>query len=141
MPEIIRFGGLELRFLQGKQETDHSLDLFEMTLMPGARMPVPHYHRDWDETVYGLTGSSTWTVSGKEIEVAPSESLFIRRGQVHGFQNRGDARVTCLCILSPGVLGPEYFREMAALVSGGAPDPEAMKAAMLRHGLVAVPQG
>jgi hypothetical protein len=54
MNEIIQFGSLELRFLQSGQDTDAGLDLFEMLLRPGGRMPVPHYHESWDETVYGL---------------------------------------------------------------------------------------
>ena len=54
MPEIIRMGSLELRFLQSRHETGDSLDMFEMTLPPEGRMPVPHFHRNWDETVYGL---------------------------------------------------------------------------------------
>ncbi len=58
MAELIRMGGLELRFLQSA-ETGASLDMFEMTLQPDARMPVPHHHESWEETVYGLTGSST----------------------------------------------------------------------------------
>jgi hypothetical protein len=33
------------------------------------------------------------------------------------------------------VLGPGYFREIAALLAGAAPDPAKMKAIMLRHGL------
>jgi hypothetical protein len=37
--------------------------------------------------------------------------------------------------LTPGVLGPGYFREIAALLAGGAPDPVKMKEVMLRHGL------
>jgi hypothetical protein len=38
------------------------------------------------------------------------------------------------------VLGPGYFREIAALVAGGAPDPAKMKEIMLRYGLVPAPQ-
>jgi hypothetical protein len=44
MPEIINFGALQLTFLQSKDDTAGSLDLFEMTLQPNARMPIPHYH-------------------------------------------------------------------------------------------------
>jgi quercetin dioxygenase-like cupin family protein len=139
MPETIRFPGLELRFLQNKEETDGSLDVFEMTVQPAARMPVPHYHESWDETVYGLAGTLTWRVDGRDIAVGPGESVFIRRGIVHGFRNDGQAAATCLCILSPGVLGSGYFREIEALVAQGAPDPAAMKAIMLRHGLVPAP--
>ncbi len=43
---------------------------------------------------------------------------------------------SCLSVLTPGVLGPGYFREMAALLSDGAPDTAKLKETMLRHGLV-----
>jgi hypothetical protein len=42
--ETLGIGGLELRFLQTKEETAGSLDAFEMTVQPNARMPVAHYH-------------------------------------------------------------------------------------------------
>lgn len=139
MPETIQIGGLELRFLQSKDETGGSLDVFEMTVQPNARMPIPHYHESWDETVYGLSGATTWRVDGRDIAVGSGASTFIKRGVVHGFRNDTQEPATCLCILTPGVLGPAYFREMAALLAGGAPDPEKMKVTMLRYGLVPAP--
>jgi quercetin dioxygenase-like cupin family protein len=138
MAETIRMGGLELRFLHSA-ETGASLDMFEMTLQPDARMPVPHYHESWDEAVYGLSGTSTWRVDGRDVDVPPGGTAFIRRGVVHGFTNRCGAPASCLCVLTPAVLGPGYFRELAALLATGAPDPERMKEVMLRHGLVPVP--
>lgn len=138
MPEIINLGALQLTFLQSKDDTAGSLDLFEMTLQPNARMPIPHYHDRWDETIYGLTGISTWRIDGTDIDVAPGETAFIRRGVVHGFTNRSPRPATCLCILSPGMLGPKYFKEMAALLSAGTPDPAKMKETMLHYGLVPV---
>lgn len=141
MAETIRFAGLELRFLRSKEETGGSLDLFEMTVQPNARMPVPHYHEGWEETVYGLTGTTTWRVDGSDVALRPGETVFIRRGIVHGFRNDTAEPATCLCVLTPGVLGPGYFRELAALVAGGAPDPARVKEIMLRHGLVPVAEG
>jgi quercetin dioxygenase-like cupin family protein len=139
MPETIDFGALQLEFLQSKEGTGGSLDLFQMTVHPRARMPVPHYHRDWDETVYGLIGTTTWTVAGRDVAVAPGETLFIERGTVHGFRNDGDRPATCLNMLTPGALGPGYFREMAALARSGAPDRAKMTEIMLRYGLVPSP--
>lgn len=139
MVELIRLGAIELRFLQAGETTGGSLDLFEMTLRPGARMPVPHYHESWDETVYGLEGTSVWRVGGREVEVGPGETLFIGRGIVHGFDNPGQSVGKCLCMLTPGVLGPGYFREVAGLLAGGQPDPARMREVMLRHGLVPAP--
>jgi quercetin dioxygenase-like cupin family protein len=139
MSETIDFGSLKLKFLQSKDETAGSLDMFEMTLQPNARMPVPHYHENWDETIYGLRGTTTWRIDGKDIDVLPGETVFIKRGVVHGFTNRTAEPATCLCTLSPGVLGPAYFREMAALLVGSAPDPAKMKEIMLRYGLIPAP--
>jgi len=134
MGEIIRMGGVELRFLQDKDGTGGSLDLFEMTLQPNARMPVPHYHESWDETVYGLAGTTTFRVGDGKVAVGPGESLFIRRGVVHGFVNETQEPVTCLCMLSPGALGPAYFRDIAA----AAPDQSRMREVMLRYRLIPV---
>jgi quercetin dioxygenase-like cupin family protein len=136
MAEIIRVGGLQLRFLQDKHSTNGSLDLFEMTVPHEGRMPVPHYHRDWEETVYGLSGTVLFTVAGTPHPIGPGQTLFIPRGVVHGFSNDSGAEAVCLSLLTPGVLGPEYFRELADLVSKGPPDPAAMREIMTRHGLI-----
>ncbi len=140
MSETIGIGGLELRFLQTKEETAGSLDAFEMIVQPNAGVPIAHYHESWDETIIGLMGVSTWRVDGQDIALEPGQSIFIKRGIVHAFRNDSQGAASCLCILTPGVLGPGYFREVAALLAEGAPDPAKMKAIMLRHGLVPAPQ-
>jgi quercetin dioxygenase-like cupin family protein len=139
MPEVIRVGGLELRFLRSKEDTGGSLDMFEMTVQPNAKMPVPHYHETWDETIYGLAGVTTWRIDNQEVGVGPGQTVFIKRGIVHGFRNDTQEIAMCLCILNPGVLGLAYFREVAALSACGAPDLAKMKETMLRYGLVPVP--
>jgi quercetin dioxygenase-like cupin family protein len=139
MPELIDLGALKLNFLQSRDETDGRLDLFEMTLAPDGRMPIAHYHESWDEAVYGLEGVSTWRVDGKDIDIAPGQSVFIKRGIVHSFNNRSGVPAKCLCLLSPGALGTQYFKEIGALLAAGAPDPAKMKEVMLRYGLVPAP--
>ena len=136
MAEIIRIGGLELRFLQDRHATNGSLDLFEMTVPHQGHMPVAHYHRDWEETVYGLSGTITFIVAGERRPIGPGETLFIPRGVVHGFENISGADATCLSLLTPGVLGREYFRELAALVAACAPNPADIHEIMERHGLI-----
>jgi quercetin dioxygenase-like cupin family protein len=138
MPEIIDMGPLRLKFLQSKDDTAGSIDMFEMTVQPNARMPVPHYHDRWDETIYGLTGTTTWRVDGNDIDLQPGETVFIKRGIVHGFSNRTAEPATALCTLSPGVLGPQYFKDMASLLGAAAPDPAKMKQTILRYGLIPV---
>jgi quercetin dioxygenase-like cupin family protein len=139
MSETIEMGSLSLKFLRSRHDTAGVLDMFEMTLQPNARMPVPHYHDTWEETIYGLHGVSTWRVDGEDIDLAPGDTVFIRRGVVHGFTNRSREAARCLCILTPGALGPEYFKDMAKLLASGAPDPARMKETMLRYGLIPAP--
>jgi quercetin dioxygenase-like cupin family protein len=139
--EVIRIGELELRFLQDKHATHGSLDMFELIVPPGARVPIPHHHEAWEETVYGLAGEMTWTVDGMEINARPGDCVFIPRGAVHHFINRGRETAKALSVLTPGVLGPEYFREMAAVINaGGPPDPVRLGEIMRRHGLMPVPE-
>jgi quercetin dioxygenase-like cupin family protein len=139
MPETISLGPLQLRFFYSKDETAGSLDMFEMTVQPNARMPVPHYHESWDETVYGLSGKASFRVDGREVTIRPGETVFIPRGVVHSFSNDTEEPISCLCVLSPGVLGPGFFRDMAALVATVPPDLPRMKEVMLRYGLIPIP--
>jgi quercetin dioxygenase-like cupin family protein len=134
--ETITMGGLQVEFLHSKDTTGESLDIFKMTVQPNARMPIPHYHDHWDETIYGLTGTINFRVAGRDVPIGPGQSVFIKRGIVHAFNNETQEPATCLSVLTPGVLGPDYFREIAAILSSGMPDPSRMKAIMLRYGLV-----
>jgi quercetin dioxygenase-like cupin family protein len=139
MTEIIRLGGIELEFLHSKEDTAGSLDMFKMTVQPNARVPVPHYHESWDEAVYGLSGNLHFQIGDQDIAIGPGDSAFIRRGVVHHFKNTTPEPATCLSVLTPGVLGPQYFRELAVMISTGAPlDPARVKEVMLRYGLVPV---
>lgn len=141
LPEKITIGGLELEFLHSKEETEGSLDLFRMTVQANAKVPAPHFHESWDEAVYGLSGTLAFRIDGQDVAIGPGRSVFIRRGVVHGFRNDTQQPATCLSVLTPG-LGPAYFRELAALVSAGAPpDPTKITEIMQRYGLVPVAPG
>jgi len=103
----------------------------------GARLPGAHSHDGYEETVYGLEGTVTWTLEGRQIEVGPGEVLCIPRGAVHRFDNDLGVDAKVLAIVTPGILGPDYFREIAAVLgaAAGPPDLAALGEVMLRHGL------
>ncbi len=101
-------------------------------------MPAAHSHDGFEETNYGLAGVTTFTVDGEQRELHPGEVVFIPRGAVHAFENRHDADARFLAVVTPGLLGPAYFHEVAAVIAdaaGGPPDPAAIGAVMRRHGL------
>jgi len=136
--EEIRMGQLAIRFLVEGDASGGTVALFEFDVPAGARVPVAHSHDAYEETIYGLRGALTWTIDGIPTEVGPGEIVCIRRGVVHHFENTGDVDATALAIVTPGVLGPDYFLDLADTVraaADGPPDPAAIAAVMLRHGL------
>ncbi len=140
--EVIQVGQVQVRFRLEKEQTGGSLTMFEFRVPPRARVPEPHYHEAFDETAYGLEGALTFTVNGQKTEVRPGDVAFIPRGIVHGFENLGEADALVLSAITPGILGPEYFREIGeAVKSGGPPDIQRIIAIMQRHGLQAVMPG
>lgn len=135
--EEIRLLGIVLCLIVDGPTTDASLTMFEMDVQPGAGMPVPHHHVGFDELGYGMAGKLRMTVDGKAFDVGAGHSLLIKSGEVHAFVNPFDETVKVLCVLTPGILGAEYFREVRELLAGGGPpDPAKMAEVMMRHGLV-----
>jgi quercetin dioxygenase-like cupin family protein len=139
--EAIAVGPLTIRFLVEGDESNGSLAIFEVTVPPGARVPAPHSHDAYEETMYGLEGTMTWTIDGEPHATGPGEAICIKRGAVHGFVNDGDETVRQLAVVSPAIIGPQFFRDMAAVIDAadGPPDPAALGAVMRRHGLTPAP--
>ena len=136
--KIICIGQIGIRFLLEAAETNGSVAIFEFTVPVRAKVPLPHSHKHYDETVYGVAGVITFTVDGKVVDIGPGESLFIPRGAVHGFNNLKQTDAKALAVVTPALIGPAFFEETAAIVNaGGPPDVEKLKAVLAKHGLVA----
>lgn len=134
--EIIRVGQIEVQFRLDSSQTGGAFTMFEFRVPVAANVPVPHSHESFDETVFGLDGVTTWTVSGESVTVGSGDVLFIPRRTVHGFDNRGTAPARGLCVITPGLLGPAFFQEVGVIVNaGGPPDVARIAQVMQRHGL------
>jgi quercetin dioxygenase-like cupin family protein len=140
--EEIKIGEMAIRFLVEGDESAGSVAIFEFDVPAGARVAGAHSHDGYDETIYGLEGVLTWTVEGTATDVGPGEALFIPRGAVHHFDNTHGIDARALAIASPGIIGPDFFREVGAIVNaaaGGPPDFAALGEVMRRHGLTPAP--
>lgn len=136
--EQILVGGMAIRPRIEPDESDGAVAIHEFDVPAGTSLPVPHSHDAYEETIYGVKGTVTFTVQGTPHDVGPGETLFIPRGAVHTFANTGPDDATALAIITPGLLGADYFREVAAVIdaaAGGPPDLAAIDEAMRRHGL------
>jgi quercetin dioxygenase-like cupin family protein len=140
--DAIEVGELTISFLVEGKQSGGSVAIFEFEVPAGAKVPAAHSHDGYEETIYGLEGVLTWTIDGVPTDVGPGEALLIPRGSVHRFDNNGDVDATMLAVVTPGILGPEYFREVGAVLeaaAGGPPDLASIGAVMRRHGLTPAP--
>ena len=141
----IELGGIDVEFLVESEDSGGAATVFECSVKGGAHVPAPHSHDGFDETVYGLEGTLTFTIDGESRRIGPGESVCIRRGQVHQFTNPGSVDAKFLSVATPGVFGPDYFtdiRDVITAAAGGPPDMGALLDVMRRHGLTpALPEG
>jgi len=140
--EEINVGGTGVRFLVEGADSAGSVAVFEFDVRAGSKVAAAHSHDGYEETIYGLEGILTWTVEDTATDVGPGEALCIPRGAVHRFENTGDLDARALAIVTPGILGPDYFREVAAVLdasAGGPPNLTAIAEVMRRHGLTPAP--
>jgi quercetin dioxygenase-like cupin family protein len=141
--ETIHIGPLAVRFLITADDAHGSVALFELTVPGAQRLAAPaHSHDHYEETIYGIEGVLSWTVDGTRIDVGPGQALCIPRGAVHRFDNHGSQDARVLCAITPAAIGPQFFRESAAVINAaalGPPDRVKMADVMRRHGLTPAP--
>src|SRR5215216_7051068 len=137
MRDEIKVGGMAIRFLVEGEESGGSVAVFEFDVPTGTKVAAGHSHDGYEETIYGLEGVLTWTIDGTPTDVGPGEALCIPRGAVHQFDNPRDTDARALAVVTPGILGPDYFHHVAAILdaaAGGAPDYTALGQVMRAHG-------
>ena len=140
--DTITVGALGVRFLVEAADSNGTASVFECYVPANAKMPAPHSHDGFEETIYGLEGATTWTIGGETVEIGPGEAVCVPRGRIHGFENHGSVDAKFLAIATPAVFGPSYFREIGEVLAasaGGPPDLGAIGAVMRRHGLAPAP--
>ena len=136
--EMIQVGALSVRFLVEAADSNGSVSVFECFVPADSNMPLPHSHDAFEETIYGLGGVTTWVVDGRTLDIRLGEAFCVPRGAIHGFQNDGAEDAKFLAVATPGVMGPDYFREIHVVLAsnpGGPPDLAKIAEVMRRHGL------
>jgi uncharacterized cupin superfamily protein len=138
--EEIQLGQLKVTFLAKGQDTGGHADVYEVTVAPGAKVPGAHFHVDVDEVICGLEGVMTYVVGETVHQVGPGDRVLSPRGVVHHFSNKGDVQARTLIIATPARMGPEYFRDIAAVMKNpGPPDLQQIFTVMRRYGLEPAP--
>ncbi len=133
--ETIRVGQLAIDYLVDGSESG-GMGVFELTVPSGAKVPMPHSHSKNEECLYVLEGTLRYSVADDTRDLGPGGWMFTPRGSVHQFSNPHEETARALVVLTPDI-GPQYFRDIGAVVNaGGPPDLAQVVAVMSRYGLV-----
>lgn len=131
----INVGQLQINYLVDGTASG-GMGVFELTVPAGSNVPPPHSHSNNDECVYVLAGTLRYTVAGETRDLKAGEHMFSPRGSVHAFSNPHGETARTLTVLTPDI-GPQYFRDVGAVVNaGGPPDKAKLVAVMAGYGLV-----
>ena len=93
-------------------DTGGSFSVHDNVIPAGSPGPLPHLHRDHEETFYVLEGELTVRVGERTITGPRGSFVVIPRGVVHQPSNPGTEPTRVLLIFSPS--GMEHFFEEAA---------------------------
>lgn len=134
--DVIRVGQLEINYLL-KAGNGCQMGCFELRVPPGSNVPPPHSHSENEELLYVLEGTLRTIVGGEIKDLQPGESRATPRGVVHGFSNPHSVTARALVILTPDTIGPQYFRDVGAIINAGIPPDRAKLASVMQtYGLV-----
>jgi mannose-6-phosphate isomerase-like protein (cupin superfamily) len=96
----------------GEGDTGGSYSVHDNVIPAGSPGPLPHLHRDHEETFYVLEGELTVRIGERRITAPVGSFVLIPRGVAHQPSNPGTEQTRVLLIFSPA--GMEHFFEEAA---------------------------
>jgi mannose-6-phosphate isomerase-like protein (cupin superfamily) len=82
-------------------QTGGAYSLIEVEVRAGGG-EGPHVQHREDECLYVLEGRFGFTVEGAEREVGPGKHLYVPKGHLHAYQNKGGSTGRLLAVFTPG---------------------------------------
>jgi uncharacterized cupin superfamily protein len=114
-------------------ETGGALAIVEHPFPPGALVP-PHVHSREDEFSIVLEGEIGFRSGDREAVLGPGGYIAKPRGELHTMWNAGTEPARMIEVISPAGL-ENYFRQLAALLAAGPPNPAEIAELSDRYGL------
>ena len=133
-------GVIGARFIMDGRPSASRFSLVEHPIAPRAMAAPLHMHTREDEYSFILDGEWGFWQGGTVAYAGPGDLVYKPRDVWHTFWNAADRPGRLLEIISPAGFD-QFFVELAALVSSGPPDMDALGALNAAYGMRIDPAG
>ena len=133
-PQPLNIVGEETLVKVSAEDSEETLAFFHLVAPPMSG-PPRHVHTREDELFYVLEGELVFELDGERHTVRAGDTVYLRRGVVHAYQNftKSDARL--LIATTPGVFSG-FFVELSAVTPlGGLPPLDKLDAISTKYGM------
>ena len=133
-PAPLNIVGEETLVKVSGEDSDGTLAFFHLVAPPMSG-PPRHVHTREDELFYVLEGELVFELDGERHTVRAGDTVYLRRGVVHAYQNFTTSDARLLITTTPGAFS-DFFVELSAVTPlGGLPAPDRMDAIGAKYGM------
>ena len=116
------------------EDSEETLAFFHLVAPPMSG-PPRHVHTREDELFYILEGELVFELDGERHTVRAGDTVYLRRGVVHAYQNFTTSDARLLIATTPGVFSG-FFVELSAVTPlGGLPPLDELDAISTKYGM------
>lgn len=108
-PDLVRTSGTEVHYLATGGDTDGLFGLYRWVMGPSPGGADPHFHRNFAESFYVLTGNIMLFDGSQWTETRAGDFMYVPPGGIHAFDNRSGEPASMLILFSPGAPREAYF--------------------------------
>ena len=133
-PAPLNIVGEETVVKVSAQDSGGTLAFFHLVAPPMSG-PPRHVHTREDELFYVLEGELVFELDGERHTVGAGDTVYLRRGVVHAYQNFTTSAARLLIATTPGVFSDFFVALSAATPPGALPAPDRLDALGQQYGI------
>lgn len=133
-PAPLNIVGEETLVKVSADDSDGTLAFFHLVAPPMSG-PPRHVHTREDELFYVLEGELVFELDGGRQTVGAGDTVYLRRGVVHAYQNFTTSDARLLIATVPGGFCGFFVELSAATPPGGLPAPDQVEAIGAKYGM------
>jgi quercetin dioxygenase-like cupin family protein len=115
-------------------DSDGTLAFFHLVAPPMSG-PPRHVHSREDELFYVLEGELVFELDGERHTVRTGDTVYLRRGVVHTYQNFSSSDARLLIVTTPGNFCNLFVELSAATPAGSLPPFDLIDAIATKYGI------